>query len=145
MRGADVGSDHHLLVFRMKLKLKRTSPQSVNQRKVFNTTLLRDKTQQNDFRITLNNRFQALEKLIEDETVEEQCKVIKETVTSSCPQILGTKKYTHKDRTTRKTPEKTDERKNRKAELKNSRAHSEKIGERIGSIHRGQQNGEEEH
>ena len=100
MRGADVGSDHRLLLFfsRMKPKLSRTSTQSENQRKVYDTTLLKDETKQHEFRVTLNNRFQAFEKLIEEETAEEKWKVIKEAVTSSCQQVLGPKKnFTHKD------------------------------------------------
>ena len=53
--------------------------------------------------------------------VEEQWKVIKEAVTSSCQQVLDSKKYTHKDWITTDTLEKIDERKNRKAALNNSR------------------------
>ena len=64
---------------------------------MYDTTLLKDETKQNEFRVTLNNRFQAFEKLIEEETAEEKWKVIKEAVTSSCQQVLGPKKYTHKD------------------------------------------------
>ena len=66
--------DHHCGddLVRMKLNLKRPSAQSVNQWNEYNTTLLKDKTKQNEFRIALNNRFQALEKLIEEETVEEK-------------------------------------------------------------------------
>ena len=37
-------------------KIRRASARSVNQRQVYNTTLLNDKTNQNEFRITLNNR-----------------------------------------------------------------------------------------
>ena len=68
-RGSVVGSGHHLLVFRIKLKSRRASAQSENQRKVHYTAFLNDNTKQNEFRITLNNRFQSLEKLIEDEAV----------------------------------------------------------------------------
>ena len=46
MWGADFGLDHHLLAFRMKPKLRRTLAQSVNQRKVCTTSLLKDKTKQ---------------------------------------------------------------------------------------------------
>ena len=83
----------------------------MNQRKVYNTTLLKDKTKQNEFGITLNNRFQPLEKLIEDETVEEQWEMVKEAVTSPCQQVLGSKKYTDKDWKTTDTLEEMDERK----------------------------------
>ena len=111
----------------MKLKLGRVSAHSMNQQKVYNTTLLKDKTRQNEFRITRNDRFRALEKLIEDETVEDQWKMVKETVTSSCQQVLGSKKYTLNDWITMDTLEKIDEGKNRKAVLNNSRTHPEKI------------------
>ena len=77
---------HHLLVFRMKTKSKFTVSEPVES---YNTALLKDKTKQNEFRDTLNNRFQALEKLTEDETVEEQWKEIKEAITSSCQQVLS--------------------------------------------------------
>ena len=70
----------------MKLKLKS---HSVNHWKVYNTTLVKYKTKQNEIRITLNNRFQALEKLFGEETLEEQWEVIKETVACSCQQVLG--------------------------------------------------------
>ena len=50
-------------------------------------TLRKDKIKQNEFRITLNNRFQPLEKLTEDETVEEQWIMVKEAVTSSSQQV----------------------------------------------------------
>ena len=98
----------------MKLKLKRTSTQSGNKWKVYNTTLnqsinqstlLKDKTKQYEFRIKgLNNRFRALEKLIEQETVDEKWKVIEKVVTSSCRQVLGPKKYSHKDWITTRIP-----------------------------------------
>ena len=39
-------------------------------------------TKQNEFRITLNNRFQVLEKLTDEETVDEKWKVIEEELTS---------------------------------------------------------------
>ena len=54
----------------------------MNQWKVYNATHLKDKTKQNEFIIILSNRLPALEKLIEDETAEEQWNVNKEAVTS---------------------------------------------------------------
>ncbi|CAH8665796.1 unnamed protein product [Schistosoma curassoni] len=58
-RGADVASDHHLVVANLKLKLKKnwTSGQTAIQR--FNTAFLRDTDKLNEFKIALNNRLQA--------------------------------------------------------------------------------------
>ncbi|VDP17207.1 unnamed protein product [Schistosoma margrebowiei] len=59
-RGDDIASDHHLVVVNLKLKLKKnwTSGQTAIQR--FNTAFLRDTDRLNEFKIALNNRFQAL-------------------------------------------------------------------------------------
>ncbi|VDP39405.1 unnamed protein product [Schistosoma margrebowiei] len=66
-RGADVASDHHLVVANLKLKLKKnwTSVQTALQR--FNTAFLRDTDKLNEFKIALNNRFQALHNLLKEE------------------------------------------------------------------------------
>ncbi|VDP56788.1 unnamed protein product [Schistosoma curassoni] len=56
-RGADITSDHHLVVANLKLKLKKnwTTGQTPIQR--FNTAFLRDTNKINEFKIALNNRF----------------------------------------------------------------------------------------
>ena len=54
--------------------------------------------------------------------------MIKDAVTYSCRQVLGSKKYTRKEWITTETLEKIDGRKNRKAALNNSRTRSDKIG-----------------
>ncbi|VDP19195.1 unnamed protein product [Schistosoma margrebowiei] len=66
-RGADVASDHHLVVANLKLKLKKnwTSGQTALQR--FNTAFLRDTDKLNEFKIALNNRFQASQDLLKEE------------------------------------------------------------------------------
>jgi len=61
-RGADVASDHHLLVARLKVKPRRNRTGRTNQRLGHNTFLLHDIpndiTKQEDFSITLYNKFQ---------------------------------------------------------------------------------------
>ncbi|VDP50533.1 unnamed protein product [Schistosoma curassoni] len=66
-RGADIASDHHLVVAKLKLKLKKnwTIAQTALQR--FNTAFLRDTNKLNEFKITLNNRFRALQDLLNEE------------------------------------------------------------------------------
>ncbi|VDO54149.1 unnamed protein product [Schistosoma margrebowiei] len=66
-RGADISSDHHLVVANLKLKLKMnwTSGQTALQR--FNTAYFRDTDRLNEFKIALNNRFQALPDLLNEE------------------------------------------------------------------------------
>ncbi|VDP49108.1 unnamed protein product [Schistosoma curassoni] len=66
-RGADVASDHHLVVANLKLKLSKNwrTGQIALQR--FNTAVLRDTNKFNEFKIALNNRFQALQDLLKEE------------------------------------------------------------------------------
>ncbi|VDP08163.1 unnamed protein product [Schistosoma margrebowiei] len=63
-RGANIASNHHLVVANLTLKLKKnwTTGQTAPQR--FNTAFLRDTDKLNEFKITLNNGFQALHDLL---------------------------------------------------------------------------------
>ncbi|CAH8650448.1 unnamed protein product [Schistosoma curassoni] len=128
-RGADVASDHHLVVANLKLKLKKnwTSGQTAIQR--FNTAFLRDTVKLNEFKIALNNRFQALQDLLKEEetTMEDNWKGIKEALTSTCQEVLGLKKYHHKEWISTETLDKIKERKNRKAAINNSRTRAGKV------------------
>ncbi|VDP44225.1 unnamed protein product [Schistosoma margrebowiei] len=66
-RGADTALNHHLVITKMKLKLKRhwTTGQTALQK--FNTTLLRLTTNLNQFKVALNNTFQAPQDLPKEE------------------------------------------------------------------------------
>ncbi|VDP55588.1 unnamed protein product [Schistosoma margrebowiei] len=67
-RGADIASDHHLVVANLKLKKNWTSGQTGTAIQRFNTAFLRDTDRHNEFKIALNNRFQALQDLLKGET-----------------------------------------------------------------------------
>ncbi|CAH8678058.1 unnamed protein product [Schistosoma haematobium] len=128
-RGADVASDHHLVVANLKLKLKKnwTSGQTAIQR--FNTAFLRDTDKLSEFKIALNNRFQAFQDLLKEEetTMEDNWKGIKETLTSTCQEVLGLKKHHHKEWISIETLDKIKERKNKKTAINNSRTRAEKV------------------
>ncbi|VDP50043.1 unnamed protein product [Schistosoma margrebowiei] len=110
-RGSDVASDHHPVVANLKLKLKKnwSSGQTAIQR--FNTAFLRDTDKLNEFKIALNNRFQALQDLLREEETK----------------VLGLKKYHHKEWISTETLDKIKERKNKKAAINNSRTRAEKV------------------
>ncbi|VDO60081.1 unnamed protein product [Schistosoma margrebowiei] len=99
-RGAEIALDHHLVVANLKLKLKKNwiIGQTALQR--FNTVLLRDTKKLNEFKVTRNNKFQALQHLLKEEetTMEENSKGIKEALTSTYQEVLGRKKHHHKER-----------------------------------------------
>ncbi|VDP84389.1 unnamed protein product [Schistosoma mattheei] len=127
-RGIDVASDHHLVVGNLKLKLKKnwTTGQTALQR--FNTDFLRGTNKFNEYKIALNNRFQALQDLLNEEetTMEDNWKGIKEALTSKCQEVLGLKKHHHDEWISMETLDKIQERKNKKTTINNSSIRVEK-------------------
>ena len=59
LRGADVSSDHHLVVA-VRLRLKKYTDAYYNTRTRYNVGLLRNRDTQTAFQISLSNRFQLL-------------------------------------------------------------------------------------
>ncbi|XP_078610787.1 uncharacterized protein LOC144881517 [Branchiostoma floridae x Branchiostoma japonicum] len=127
MRGADVSSDHHLLVNSARLRLKKYST-NTNPRKRFNVRLLRDKDIQTSFKINLSNRFKPLQELFkeEDTEIENQWQQVKKGWLDTCEEVLGKKKPQHKEWISYNTLQKLEVRKQKKAALNTRRTRSEK-------------------
>ncbi|VDP35173.1 unnamed protein product [Schistosoma curassoni] len=121
-RGADIASDHHLVVANLNLKLKKnwTTGQTALQR--FNTAFLRDTDKVNEFKIALNNMFQALQDLLKEEetSMEDNWKVIKQALTSTCQEVLGLKNHHHKEWISIETLNGIKERKKKKTAVNNT-------------------------
>ncbi|VDO58961.1 unnamed protein product [Schistosoma margrebowiei] len=98
-RGADIASNHHLLVVKMKLKLKKHRTMGWRTSQKFNTAFLRNNDELNKFKIALSNKFQAFHDLLNGEgtTMERNWKGIMEAITSICHEVLGHKKHHHKE------------------------------------------------
>ncbi|VDP77920.1 unnamed protein product, partial [Schistosoma mattheei] len=94
----------------------------------FNTAFLRDTDRLNEFKITPNNRFQALQDLLKEEetTMEDNWKGIKEALIP-CQEVLGLKKHHHKEWISIETLDKIKERKSKKTAINNSRTRAERI------------------
>ncbi|VDP77434.1 unnamed protein product, partial [Schistosoma mattheei] len=127
-RGADIASNHHLLVAEMKFKLKKhwTMRRTTSQK--LNTAFFRYTDKLNKFMIVLSNKFQAFHGLLNGEgtTVESNWKGIKEAITSTCHEVLGHKKHHHKEWITIDTLDKIQESRNKKAAINTSRTRAEK-------------------
>ena len=129
MRGADVSSDHHLLMTTVRLRLKRFTNANSTRTK-YNVGLLRDKDTQAAFQISLSNRFQPLQELIEDnETdIETQWEHRKKLWQDTCEEeeVLGKKKTQHKEWISANTIYKLESSRERKTVLNNSRIRAAK-------------------
>jgi hypothetical protein len=127
-RGADVGSDHHLVVARLKLKLKRNQTDASDGRVKYNISLLKDPKTKEQFNLVLENRFKVLQELIEEEedNVFNRWQKVKETLRSSCQEVVGTKKHQQKEWITAETLNKIEDRKRKKATVNNSRTRAAK-------------------
>jgi len=88
-RGADVGSDHMLLVAQIKLKLKRlVKKQKIEQPE---RSLLRDKEFQQQFQIELSNRFSVLQNM-EEEDLEKMWTTWRDITNDTAMKVLGPKR-----------------------------------------------------
>ncbi|KAK3759649.1 hypothetical protein RRG08_062181 [Elysia crispata] len=125
-RGADVGSDHHLLVARLKLKLKKNYVGEIGNRKRYNLRLLKENTHREEFKLTLSNKFQVLQELLEEESIDHKWHGLREALTSTCQEVLGPKKTDHKEWISAETFTKIEERKKKKDAVNKSRTRTTK-------------------
>ena len=124
-RGADAASDHHLVLTKLKLKLKSRVEKRKNR---YNVEFLKDKEKMETFRLTLSNKYATLQDLLDEENMEVNAhwECLKKTRTSTCEEVLGKKKRQHKDWISAETINKLQMRKEKKAVLNNSRTRSTK-------------------
>ena len=127
MRGADVSSDHHLVLSLVRLRLKKFTTNSHSRTK-YNVKLLEDENIQREYQVGIQNRFQLLQQLMEDEEtdVTTHWENAKKIWNESCKEVLGTVKHQHKEWTSAETIRKLDIRKEKKASVNNSRTRAEK-------------------
>ena len=129
MRGADVSSDHHLLMTTVKLHLKRFTTANCTRTKN-NVRLLRDKDTQAAFQISLSSRFQPLQEQTEDDEtdIETQWEHYKKLWHNTYEEILGKKKTQHKEWISADTIQKLGTRRERKTVL--NKAEQEQLRQR---------------
>ena len=58
-----MGSDHHLILAKLRVKLKKYVHQAQQCRQKYQVSLLQNEERRNEFQLELSNRFQALENL----------------------------------------------------------------------------------
>ena len=132
-RGADVGSDHQLVVATVQLKLHRIGKKEI-ARFNFDTEKLKTPHIRNNFKLTLKNKFEALSEL-EDHTqpgtdeVELKWNRVKKAYLSTAEECLGKKKRNQKQWITDETWNCINKR--RETKKKSLDAKSERIKEQL--------------
>ena len=113
-RGADINSDHHLLVgeFRMELAAKKKTDNKVQRR--FEIRKRQNTKTRQELGITLQNRFQTLE---EGKNIDEKWTRCKNAITDTCEQVLGCWEARRKDWITDDTWEDIEARRETKMKL----------------------------
>ena len=92
-RGADVGSDHNLVIGKIHLKLKKATKPEV--KKTYATETLKEQTSSENFCMETRNRFAALEHSTD---LEEQLQMFVSGGTDSAAKILEKRRGTNKER-----------------------------------------------
>ncbi len=124
-RGADAASDHHLVIAKLQLKLKRyANKTSVGER--YNVTMFRDPATREEYHLALSNRFAALQETSEDLNLEEQWQQMKETWKEACRGTVGIRKRQHQEWITPETLKKVEGRREKKEQLNQSKTRASK-------------------
>ena len=120
MRGADVASDHHLVLAKVSLKLKKFNQVCPGARKKYQVSLLQDQSKKDEFSLKLTNRFQVLQDL-DDTDVEDHWSRVKEVFQDTCEEVLGRQKYESKPWISQESMDMVKERRKLKLDVSNSR------------------------
>ena len=126
-RGADAASDHHLLIAKVKLKLRRT-PREHASRTKFNVNALKDQERKTAFKLTLSNRFQTLQNMVTEEDMDVHLLYGKtmEAVKTTCQEELGLFKREQGEWIKEETLRMIQERKQKKADINTSKTRAKK-------------------
>ena len=98
MGGADVGSDHHLLMAKVRLRIAKVR-KGDSGRVRFEVSKLKDLEVRNTFKLALHNRFEGLQQLMEKEelSVDDEWRQIEQGYVETCEQVLGRAKASRKE------------------------------------------------
>ena len=125
-RNADVGSDHHLLVGKVKLKLKKNWNRKMSRHQKFNTVLFQAPEKQEEFKIKLSNMYAVLQDSPEEEPSARYWNATKDIFNETCKEVIGYKPVHHKEWISPDTIKKIERRKQKKSKVNNSRTRSSK-------------------
>ena len=124
-RGADIGSDHHLVIAKLRVKLVTRTKQK-NPRVKFDVRKLKQPETKTAFQISLHNRFEALKTEDSQKTVHQSWTILKEATVGAYEEVLGRPSVNRKPWISDETWQKVEERKKMKQELNQARTRQQK-------------------
>ena len=127
MRGADVGSDHHLLMAKVRLRIAKVR-KGESGRERFEVNKLKDLEVRDAFKLALYNRFEVLQQLTEKEqlSVDDEWRQIEQGYVETCKQVLGRANANRKEWISKETWEIIEQRKVAKNTANMSRTRNQK-------------------
>lgn len=98
-RGADVGSNHHLLLVTIKLQLRRNPIKMEEKGRRYNTARLRNPDVSKNLSIAVENKYEALSNIDEEAEgdAESAWRIAKESYLHACECVLGKKRKRDKN------------------------------------------------
>lgn len=122
-RSVDIGSDHHLVVGVMKLKLAR-APRRKSRREKFDVKKLQNPEKRLRFQLELKNRFAALP--IKEVSLEQEWETIKSEHLETCKEVFGKMQRHRKQWITEETWRTIEERRTAKEEVSKAKTRLQK-------------------
>lgn len=122
-RGADAGSDHHLIMAEFRMKIMACAQKFAKRGRKFDLGKLREDRNRDDFRLQLQNRFEALQMT---PNVDIAWGEIQEIFTKTSKEVLGFKDPQKKEWMSEDTWKEIARRKELKAKINQSKTRQQK-------------------
>ena len=126
-RGADTGSDHHLMMANFRFKILVARKKIETRRKKYNVQKLQMPSVREEFKLQLKNTFSVLSTQNEDTYTEESWKAMKNVYIETCKKILGFRENQQKEWISEETWKETERRKLAKENVNRSKMRQQKI------------------
>jgi len=129
-RGADIGSDHYLMVAYFRFKILAAKKNFEARRKKYTVQKIQKPSIREEFKLELKNRFSVLSTQNEDTGIEESWKTIKNVYIEIREKILGFRENRQKGWISEEAWKEIETRKLAKENVNRNKTRQEKISAR---------------
>ena len=122
-RGADVASDHELVIIKLRVKIARAKKTNESKSPHYDTSKLKLREECVNIAGSISNKFQAL---LEDGLIEQKWHRVRTAFTSACDEVLGKQRRNYKSWLSEPTIKKIEQRKEIKQRINQARTRAQK-------------------